>query len=297
MQRTRQEVREACAAAAMTGALVIQPAHSLWAPRTYGPLLPPAVVIALGLWAGSHRRLVVSLGEQVEHLRIERELRAEQARLAERAKIAAEMHDVLAHRLTVLALHTGALQRRAAQLPEPVAERVHLLRHTSTEALADLRDVLGALHMTDTEEPRSTGAGSEDLPALLEEARGAGQRVESVIEGVAVAVSTSHRLAIHRVVQEALTNARKHAPGALARVAVRYGPPMSTVVVDNPPGTPSGAGPVASGFGLVGLTERVTALGGRLEFGPSGAGGWRVSAQIPTGGGPSRCDPSDAGAA
>ncbi|WP_244204193.1 sensor histidine kinase [Streptomyces africanus] len=296
-QRGRGGVGALCAVAAMAASLVIQPAHSLWAPRTYGPLLLPAVVLVLGLWAGSRRRLVISLDEQVRQLRVERELRAEQARLGERTRIAAEMHDVLAHRLTVLALHAGALQRRAEELPEPVAERVGLLRRTSTEALADLRDVLGALRMTDTEEARPNGAGLEDLPALLDEARSAGQRVEAAIDGEAGAVSTSHRLAVHRVVQEALTNARKHAPGALVEVAVRYGPPKSTVVVRNRPGAPSGGSPVASGFGLVGLTERITSLGGTLEFGPSGAGGWQVTAEIPMGAGPSHADPSHAGAA
>ncbi|TPQ21423.1 sensor histidine kinase [Streptomyces sporangiiformans] len=296
-QRGRGGVGALCAAAALAGSLVIQPAASLWTTRTYGPLLLPAVVLLLGLWAGSRRRLVVSLDEQVQHLRVERELRAEQARLGERTRIAAEMHDVLAHRLTVLALHTGALQGRAEELPEPVVERVGMLRRTSTEALADLREVLGALRATDAEEVRATGARPEDLPALLDEARGARQRVEAVITGEATAVSTSHRLAIHRVVQEALTNARKHAPGALVEVAVSYGPPKSTVVVRNRPGNSSGSAPVASGFGLIGLTERVNALGGRLEFGPSGAGGWRVTAEIPVGAGPSHADSSHAGAA
>ncbi|WP_234439856.1 sensor histidine kinase [Streptomyces bicolor] len=294
-QRGRGGVAALCAAAAMGASLIVQPAHSLWATRNYGPLLLPAAVIVLGLWTGSRRRLVVSLGEQVRHLRIERELRAEQARLGERARIAAEMHDVLAHRLTVLALHAGALQRRTGDLPEPVVERVGLLRQTSTEALADLRDVLGALRMTTAEEVRARGARAEDLPALLGEARGAGQRVEATVEGDAGAVSTSHRLAVHRVVQEALTNARKHAPGAPVEVAVVYGPPNSTVSVRNRPGTPSESAPVASGFGLVGLTERITSLGGTLEFGPSGAGGWRVTAQIPTTPAPSQGDPARAG--
>ncbi len=271
-----------CVAVAMIGNRFADDHQNLWTMHLYGPFMPLAAVLALGLWAGSHQRLVAALDEQVEHLRVERELRAEQARLGERARIAAEMHDVLAHRLTVLALHAGALQRRATGLPEPVAERLGLLRTTSTEALADLRDVLGALRHT--EEPDAADRrvpGLRELSELLAEARAAGQTVEADIAGSSESVPVSHRLAVHRVVQEALTNARKHASGAPVRVTVRYGPPDSTVEVHNVAGTPSEAAGLGSGYGLVGLTERVTALGGRLEYGPSGNGGWRMAATFP----------------
>ncbi|MBZ4324005.1 sensor histidine kinase [Streptomyces huiliensis] len=272
-----------CAAAALAGNRLADPGRNLWTLHLYGPFMPLALALALGLWAGSHRRLVAALDDQVERLRVERGLRAEQARLAERARIAAEMHDVLAHRLTVLALHAGALRRRAAGLPEPVAERLDLLRTTSTEALADLRDVLGALRHTedgpdaaDRREP-----GLRELSELLAEARAAGQTVEADLAGDAESVPVSHRLAVHRVVQEALTNARKHAAGAPARVTVRYGTAESAVDVRNDAGTPSEAADFGSGYGLIGLTERVTALGGRLEYGPSDRGGWRMTATLP----------------
>jgi signal transduction histidine kinase len=268
-----------CASAAMAGNL-LQTQQTLWGTRLYGPLLLLIAVMALGSWVGSRRRLVVSLAAQVDHLRVERELRAEQARLNERARIAAEMHDVLAHSLSVLALHTGALQRRASSLPRPVADRIDLLRATSTDALRDLRDVLGALH-----DPGADGSPGprqmRELPALLEEARAAGQVIDADVQGDAGAIPLSHRLAIYRVVQEALTNARKHAAGAPVHLRIRYGAQESTVDVSNEAGAAGEPG-VSSGYGLVGLAERVSALKGDLEHGPSGAGGWRLTARIPS---------------
>ncbi|WP_369356455.1 sensor histidine kinase [Streptomyces sp. cg2] len=271
-----------CVVAAMVGSSLAHPGSSLWMTRKYGPLMVLLVAVAIGLWTGNRRRHVASLAEQVNRLRVERELRAEQARLEERTRIAAEMHDVLAHRLTVIALHTGALQRRSGELPEPVADRIGLLRTASTDALGDLRDVLGVLRGHDTgERPASRVPGLPELSTVIDEARAAGQQIEAVIEGAPDSVPASHRLAIHRLAQEALTNARKHAPGATAQLQVRYGPPQSTVVIRNPAGVSLEAAAEGSGYGLVGLAERVAALNGRLEYGPTGSGGWLVAAAIP----------------
>ncbi|WP_030666571.1 sensor histidine kinase [Streptomyces rimosus] len=282
------------AAVALAGNALVQPPQSLWMSRSYGPLMPLGIVLALGLWASSRRRLEAALAARVEQLRVERELRSEQARLTERARIAAEMHDVLAHRLTVLALHTGALQRRADSLPAPVADRLALLRTTSTEALGDLRDVLGALRDTEGR-PEQAAAdasrvpGLRELPALLDEARAAGQKIEADIEGDGRSLPAGRRLAVHRLVQEALTNARKHAPDAQVRVTVRYGPYETAVEVRNAPARagaePPAPGP-ASGYGLLGLTERMSALGGTLEYGPTGDRGWRIAATLPAHSGP-----------
>ncbi|MCZ1008371.1 sensor histidine kinase [Streptomyces lydicus] len=271
-----------CVVAAMVGSSLAHPGNSLWLTRKYGPLAVLLLAVVIGLWAGNRRRHVAALAEQVNRLQVERELRSEQVRLEERTRIAAEMHDVLAHRLTVIALHTGALKRRAADLPEPVATRIGLLRTASTDALGDLRDVLGVLHGHDSgERPASRAPGLPALSTVIDEARAAGQQIEAVVEGRPDSVPASHRLAIHRLAQEALTNARKHAAGATAHLEVRYGPPQSTVVIRNPAGVSSEAATEGSGYGLVGLAERVAALNGRLEYGPTGSGGWRVAATIP----------------
>ncbi|MFE7118196.1 sensor histidine kinase [Streptomyces sp. NPDC057654] len=281
----------AAAAAALIGNRFMQDDALLWSVRSYGPAMTFGMALALGLWVSGRRRLVASLTAQVEQLHVERELRAEQARLHERARIAAEMHDILAHRLSLIALYTGALRRRADDLPEPVAERIAQLRTTSTQALGDLRYVLGALRDHTGGDHREGGGGVERAPGLreltelLDEARAAGQRIEADIRGSADGLPASHQLAVHRLVQESLTNARKHAPGAAVQVIVRYGPPLSTVEVGNGPGAASQEPPTTCGYGLIGLAERVAALNGELRYGPVGSGsvsgGWRIAAELP----------------
>ncbi|MFE1956823.1 sensor histidine kinase [Streptomyces sp. NPDC059479] len=305
----------------------------------FGNPVLAGLALALGMWAGSRRRLMEALKDQVEQLRVERELRAEQARSAERARIAREMHDVLAHRLSLLMLHTGVLQVQAETLPPATVARIALLRGTAGQALDDLREVLGALRSDEPGEPGKTSErrtpevtdaatdeitaegtpgdtlqgtpegtpkpigrtaavpapALQDLAELLAEARAAGQRIESEISGDAASASTSHRLAVHRLVREALTNARKHAHATPVGVRVHYGWPATTVEVVNGPAVKAEAEDVvntantvnttsgsASGYGLIGLAERVSALGGHLYSGATG-GGWRLSARLPVG--------------
>ncbi|RYJ21208.1 two-component system sensor kinase [Streptomyces sp. L-9-10] len=279
---------------------------SNWTNTSFGNSVLIGLALALGMWLGSRRRLLEALTDQVEQLRVERELRAEQARLAERSRIAREMHDVLAHRLSLLMLHAGVLQLRGEGMPPATVERIALLRSTAGQALDDLREVLGAMRSDDG--PRGTdgtagaagAAGTagadgtvavaapalQDLAELLAEARAAGQLIESTVSGDAGSTSTTHRLAVHRLVREALTNARKHAYAAPVAVRVHYGPPATTVeVVNGPAGEalPASEDPGArtpGGYGLIGLAERVAALGGHLHTGAT-AGGWRLSARLP----------------
>ncbi|MET8623941.1 histidine kinase [Kitasatospora sp. NPDC004669] len=271
-----------------------------WAGTTGSQLLVQAAVLSVGLWLHGRRVLIRTLHEQVETLRRERELRAEQVRSAERARIAREMHDVLAHRLSLLVLHAGVLRDQAragtvAADPDRLTHRLELLRTTAARSLDDLRDVLGALRAdppkppaAGEEPPAPTGAprvpapALRDLAELVGEATQAGQQVELALSGDPEAVPTTHRLAVHRLVQEALTNARKYAHAAPVTVRVGYGAPATTVEVRNGPGEapPNGPGN-GGGYGLVGLSERVGALGGRLDAGPDGTGGFRLSARLP----------------
>lgn len=262
---------------ALTANALVRPVLSLWTPRGYGPVLVLMLVLVIGMWAGSRRHLVDTLAAQVDHLRIERELREQGARLMERAAIAAEMHDVLAHRLSLIALHTGVLTTKKDTLPTPIADRVGLLRTAATNALADLRDVLGALRATGHS---YTAPTLRDIKEVIDQARAAGQTVEAAVDGSPEQAPAAHRLAVFRLVQEALTNARKHAPGAPVTIRVRYRPQDTLVEVTNMPSTHS-TDTVPSGLGLIGLTERVEALGGSLHAGPSGAGTWRIAASIP----------------
>ncbi|MFJ4601066.1 sensor histidine kinase [Streptomyces griseoluteus] len=271
-----------CSAVALAGNAALSPSASLWIPQRYGATLFLLLAVIGGLWMGNRRRLVQALNAQVEHLRTERELREEAARMAERSAIAAEMHDVLAHRLSLIALHTGVLATKDT-LPGPVIERLSLLRTASTDALTDLRGVLGALHTTENLPAADPPAPVlRDVEEMVEQARSAGQSISVTVEGSPARAPAAHRLAVYRLVQEALTNARKHAAGAPVSVRIDYTPPATLVEVTNPPRTgPTAVPPVPSGFGLIGLRERVEALGGHLNAGPGGAGTWRLAARIP----------------
>ncbi|MFJ1696825.1 sensor histidine kinase [Streptomyces sp. NPDC088252] len=281
-------VRLAVAAGAVGGVLpwVCAAPLSGGVTPSYGAGLLFLLALTAGLWWHSRRRLIDSLSEQVE-------LRAEQARSAERARIAAEMHDVLAHRLSLLALHTGVLALRADSMPPQVGERIALLRATSTQALADLRDVLGALrakedgsHRDGEDSGRRTVAAPaiRNLSELLDEVRAIGQEVMAEVTGDPGTTPATHLLAVHRLVQEGLTNARKHAPATAVRLRVHYGAPATEVELVNSPTT----GPVrrsdevaGPGYGLIGLGERVAGLHGRFVHGPEPDGGWRLAARLP----------------
>lgn len=278
--RRRAAVAAGCGIAVLAANTVAPTAVSLWRPQQYGASLFLLLAVVGGLWMGNRRRLVKALGTEVEHLRVERELREEAARAAERARIAAEMHDVLAHRLSLIALHTGVLATRTDTLAAPVTERLALLRTASTEALTDLRDILGALHAPRTDADAPPAPVLRDMRELVEQARAAGQQVGLHTRGRPEQAPAAHRLALYRLVQEGLTNARKHAAGAPVTVRVDHGPPETVVEVVNAPGTPA-AHAAPSGYGLVGLRERVRALGGHLSAGPHGDGGWRLAARIP----------------
>ncbi|MER5740103.1 histidine kinase [Streptomyces sp. NPDC002262] len=266
---------------AMLVSLITTPPVSLWEVRGLGPVSFLAVAIVLGVWAQNRKQLITALNDRIKHVETERALRVEQARMAERARIAREMHDVLAHRLSLLVLHAGVLKRQNKTLPAPVRETLDLMKQTSGQALNDLRDVLGALRESDMA-PGATAPALASPDDLVEEARAAGQQVTLNCTGDPCLLPTTHRLALHRIAQEGLTNARKYAHDAPTTVTIAYGPPQSTVRVSNTPGSPLPQMTPSGGWGLVGLTERVQALGGHLNAGPTGNGGFALEATLPT---------------
>ncbi|MFI6403876.1 sensor histidine kinase [Streptomyces sp. NPDC050548] len=242
-------------------------------------------VIGWGMFVRSKRQLMLSLRDRARRAETEAELRAEQAQRLAREAIAREMHDVLAHRLTLLSVHAGALEFRPDAPREEVARAAGVIRESAHEALQDLREIIGVLRAgepDDTGRPQPTlGA----LDALVTESREAGMKVtlDNRVSDPATVPSSIGRTA-YRIAQEALTNARKHAPGTEVTVTVfgQRGQGLK-VVVDNPP--PEGEVPhvPGSGQGLIGLTERATLAGGRLEHGPLDGGGFRVDAWLPWG--------------
>jgi signal transduction histidine kinase len=245
------------------------------------PELPPGLLLMLGVALQSAAfgwGLVIQHQRQlVARARTEVRLRAEQAQMEAREAVAREMHDVLGHRLSLLSVHAGALEYRPDAPAEDVARAARVIRESAHQALQDLREVIGVLRAPVGELPQPTVA---DVPELVAESRRAGMQVDLRADVAGTAPDTVGRTA-YRVVQEALTNARRHAPGAPVTVAVggSAGPGL-TVEVEN--GAPGDAAPArAPGQGLTGLAERVGLAGGRLEHGPTDAGGWRVAAWLP----------------
>ncbi|GAB3582137.1 histidine kinase [Amycolatopsis endophytica] len=228
------------------------------------------VPLLAGLWVHQRAKLLTALRERAEQAERERDLLTERAVVAERRRIAGEMHDVVAHRVSVIAVQAGALTVICAD--EQAAAAAEVIRQNSTAALTELREVLRVLRdgAADVHPP----TGLDGLPALVDDARSAGTRAELNLPDPVPEVAVPVARAAYRVVQEALTNIGKHAPGARARVAVAVrGDELAVEVADDG----SGARPPAhelpsSGFGLVGMRERVGLAGGTVHTGRSGDG-------------------------
>ena len=246
-----------------------------------------ALAFGWGLYLRARRELVASLRERAEQLEADQERGAELAREAERRRIAREMHDVLAHRLSLLSVHAGALEFRPDAPAEEIAQAAAVIRTSAAAALGDLRQVITVLREDTgdgTGPPQPTLA---ELPALLAESRSAGMTLQAHIdvpdpESLPEAVGRT----AYRVVQEGLTNARKHAPGAAVDVRVtgdgRAG--LVAEVVSHPAvNAPAAAIPPApgAGAGLIGLAERVALAGGELRHETTAAGDFVLRATVP----------------
>jgi signal transduction histidine kinase len=261
---------------AFVNPLLYPPAGSYWFDAG-ASLLMAGVVLGWGLFVRARRELVRSMRAQADRA-------GDEARAAERRRIAREMHDVLAHRLSLLSVHAGALEFRPDAGPEEVAEAAGVIRESARAALDDLRGVIGVLREDGgeslTEPPQPTIA---DLPALVEESRAAGMRITARIElGDAAPTGAVGRTA-YRIAQEGLTNARKHAPGAAVTLTVEA--PDGDLLVEIrslAPVAVASASPLpGAGTGLIGLAERVTLAGGELESGVDPAGAFVLRARLP----------------
>nr|WP_246595748.1 histidine kinase [Actinoplanes auranticolor] len=247
-----------------------------------------AITLLWGMVVRSRRQLVMSLRDRAERAESEQQLRVSQARAMERTRIAREMHDVLAHRISLLSLHAGALEIHPSAAPAEVAGAAGVIRASAHQALQDLREVIGVLRepaSDDTPERPQPTLG--ELPALADESRAAGVRVrlELQVDDAATVPAGTGRAA-YRIVQEGLTNARKHAPGTTVRVCVA-GTPGTGLTIDIRNPAPVGARPAVTipgtGTGLVGLAERATLAGGRLTSGRGADGEFSLTAWLPWG--------------
>jgi signal transduction histidine kinase len=224
-----------------------------------------AAMVAWGLYIGSRRELLWTLKNRAERAESEQELRVAQARANERARIAREMHDVLAHRISQVSMHAGALAFREDLTPEQVRASATVIREKAHEALTDLRGVLGVLRGADGEPALAPQPTYADLDRLVAEAGEGGINLafHDRVNGSAEVPDAAGRT-LYRIVQEGLTNARKHAPGSLLTVELTGSPDNGLdVVMRNPFGF--GSATPGSGLGLIGLTERAELRGGHLD--------------------------------
>ncbi len=249
----------------------VQPVHESdpWWLLTILTVAAVVATMAWGMYVGSRRELLWTLRQRAETAEAERDLRASQARSNERARIAREMHDVLAHRISQISLHAGALTFREDLSAEEMRSSVAVIQAKAHEALTDLREVLGVLR-------DETGGGPltgpqptyDDLAALVEDARLAGASIEydARLAGDEAPPAAVGRT-VYRIVQEGITNATKHAPAAPLHVLVAGSPADGVDVVLR---NAIGFGPTrtpGAGLGLVGLTERAELRGGTLVHG------------------------------
>jgi signal transduction histidine kinase len=253
-------------------------------------LLFVGITVAVGLAIGSERARVDSLRERAETAEREQHARVDAARAGERTRIAREMHDVLAHRITLVAMHAGALSYRTDLSDEERATAAATIERNAHLALTDLRAVLGVLRdeptTADSGEPVARGPeapqpGAADIPRLVDQARASGLRVSLDHATDGEPGSTAGRTA-YRIVQEGLTNAHKHAPGTAVTVTLDGRPADGLTVLVTNPAPVGGSGSLPpSGLGLLGLAERVSLAGGTLTHGHDPAGGYTLRAWLP----------------
>jgi signal transduction histidine kinase len=225
-------------------------------------------------------RELAERAELAEHAREDEERRAV---MAERNRVARELHDVLAHNLSVVVVQAGAARRIVERDPERAAEVAALIELTGREALAELRHLFGPVRRSDRSPPPEQ-PGLDDLERLATRVRHAGLEVDLRIEGEPVPLPAGVDLTAYRVVQEALTNALKHASAEGATVMLSYEPNELALTIEDH-GDGLGAerlDTLGGGHGLVGMEERVALYGGLLQAGPREAGGFAVRARLPT---------------
>lgn len=246
-------------------------------------LLLVGIVVAVGYSIGSRRALVRSWVARARTAEAEQRARVAQAQTTERTRIAREMHDVLAHRISLVTMHSGMLAYRDDLPQAQRREAVAAIDSNARAALTDLREVLGVLRDPEGSGPLRPQSTLRDLPDLLEEATSSGTRVALDDRGIVLdEVPESVGRTAYRVIQEALTNARKHAAGATVRISLSGTPGEDLhVEVTNPRALAAGRDVPASGLGLLGLAERVDLAGGRMEHGWTPDDRHRLAVWIP----------------
>jgi len=244
-----------------------------------------AVAWMLGHFVGDRQVYAAQLEERTAELEQAREELARRAVVEERLRLARELHDVVAHAMSVIAVQSGVGAHVAASRPQEVGKALAAIEATSRAALEELRRLLGVLRQDSEPQASLTPVpGLADLDSLLAEVAKVGLAVRLRVEGTPSPLPPGVDLSAYRIVQEALTNVVKHAGPARAQVTIGYRDQEVMVeVIDDGRGavTPAGDGRAGTGHGLIGMRERVAVFGGDLEVGPRPGGGFRVAARLP----------------
>jgi signal transduction histidine kinase len=283
------------------GAVLLALRHDTTIPDVAAGYLPLLLLLAIGLAANT----VHVWRQRVVALEAEREEATVRAVAAERARIARELHDVVTHNVAVMVVQAGAARKVLDAAPDRAREALLAVEAGGRAALADLRHVMGLLTMGGDEPPaRASGGpphapaagpgqlgppsdelipqpGLDQLPSLVGRVRATGVPVEITVTGTPVPLTAGADLTAYRVVQEALTNALKHADGSSVRIAVDYTDDEVRIVVTDTGGDRIGAASAGTGRGLAGLRERLAVFGGTLQAAPRPTGGFRVTAAVP----------------
>jgi signal transduction histidine kinase len=243
-----------------------------------------AAALGLGLYTGTRRAYLAELRDRADRLEREKDQQAALAVAAERARIAREMHDIVAHHLTVMVTLSEAAVAASASSPERATDVMRSVSATGRRALADTRRVLGVLRQRSDQGLSDTLQPVPDLTqldALIEQVRSAGLDTTLEIHGQVPDVPAGVQLTVYRLVQEALTNTLKHGgPGARASVRLHYLPGELLVDIDDDGAGATAPATAGVGSGLLGMRERVHAYDGDVQAGPRRPGGWRVSARL-----------------
>jgi signal transduction histidine kinase len=269
------------------GVLVVGYPLFVWLPSLIGrEARAPSAVAAIGIAAWL---LVLGTVAEIARIRRERRLEAERMRVEEgrrrasdeRLRIARELHDVLAHNISLINVQAGVALHLIDEQPEQARTALAAIKQASKEALGELRSVLSILRQVDEDAPRAPAPSVARLDMLVSRASAAGLQVRTEVSGTPRTLPTGVDLAAFRIIQEALTNVARHAGKATATIRVGYGERDLTVQIEDN-GNGSGQGSTSGGGnGIPGMRERASALGGELEAGPRPGGGFRVLAKLP----------------